>query len=241
MPLPILAAALLPAIYQGVQGVRQHRLAKRLKESTFVPQELLMNRNLAEQQAYSRRAPGQAFAEEQVRRGTANQIAAAQRSFGGDANKVAAVTSAATAAGNDANSRIAAQGAQFSEQAMGRLAGANTAIAGQKRQNRDEYNRAKSDLMAAGDQNLFNAVSNVATAGVTGLMNRGSKKGNTGGAATQQQVGMFQSNPWSNWVNGQLGYPGMDMNYDQSVWNKPWGRTTRPGGYNQSTAGYLKN
>lgn len=245
MPLPILAAALLPAAYQGIQGIRQHRLAKRLKESTFVPQELLMNQNLAQQQAYSRRSPGQAFAEEQVRRGTANQIGAAQRSFGGDANKVAAITSAATAGGNDANSRLAAQGAQFSEAAFNRLQGANNAVAGQKRQNRDEYNRAKADLIAAGDQNIFNAVSNIATAGVTGLMNKQEKQGG-GGIATPEQVGMFNSggagagymgsNPWNNWINGQLGYPGMNMNYDPSVWLKPWGRGT-----SQTQSSYLKN
>lgn len=255
--LPALALALLPAAYQGIQGVRQHRLAKRLKESTFIPPELMMNRNLAEQQAYARRAPGQAFAEEQIRRGTANQIAGAQRSFGGDANKVAAVTAAATAAGNDANSRLQAQGMQFSEQAMGRLGQANNAIAGQKRQNRDEFNRAKSDLIAAGDQNIFNAVSNAATAGVTAIQanegndNNGGGNSSSGGGnwlggqlgqiSGMGRTGRMSGNPWTNWVNGQLGYPGMDMGYDQSVWNPAWGRSRRPGGYSRSTASYLKN
>lgn len=235
MPLPALALALLPAAYQGIQGIRQHRLAKRLKESTFIPPELMMNRNLAEQQAYSRRAPGQAFAEEQVRRNTANQIAGAQRSFGGDANKVAAVTAAATAAGNDANSRLAAQGAQFSEAAMGRLANANVAIAGQKRQNRDEFNRAKAELMAAGDQNLFNAVSNVATAGVTATLGRGAKSaagtqpsGNNwlGGQLGQMMNGApsMSSNPWSSWVNGQMGFDPSMMNGMRQPWQ--YGPTT---------------
>lgn len=248
-----LALALLPAAYQGIQGIRQHRLAKRLKESTFVPQELLMNRDLAQQQAYSRRAPGQAFAEEQVRRNAANQIGAATRSFGGDANKVAAVTSAATAGAQDATTRLAAQGQQFSENAFGRLQNANAGIAGQKRQNRDEFNRAKADLIAAGDQNIFNSISNVATAGVTATLDGGGRmrrKGG-GGPATPEQIGVFNggsagagrmnSNPWTNWVNSQMGYPNMDGNYDQSVWQKPWGRSMRPGGYSQSTASYLKN
>jgi len=126
-----------------------------------------MNRDLAQQQAYSRRAPGQAQAEEQIRRNTANTISAGQRSFGGDANKAAAVTSAANAQANDATARLAGQGQQFSENAFGRLSGANMAIAGQKRQNRNEFNSAKAELISASNQNIFNGISNVASAGLT--------------------------------------------------------------------------
>ncbi len=242
MPLPILAAALLPAAAQLVQGVRQRRLAKRLKESTFVPPELMMNRDLAQQQAYSRRAPGQAFAEEQARRNTANQISAAQRSFGGDANKVAAITSAATAEGNDANARIAANGAAFSERAMARVADANSAIGAQKRYNRDQYNQTKAQLLAGSDQNLFNAISNIGTAGVAGLLNKQQKA--AGGVATPQQVGMFQgggapsmsTNPWMNYLMPAT----MDMEQVDGVWRQPWSGANGPTGYTPSRLSFRK-
>lgn len=164
-----LALAAGQGIYQGVKGLTQKRQARKLKESTFIPQELLMNRDIAMQQAYSRRAPGQSVAEENTRRTMANQIAAGQRIAGGDANKLAAITSGAVGQANDANARISAQGQQFSENAFGRLGYANTAIAGQKRQNREEYIDTKNRLDASGDQNIFNAIGNIASAGIAGI------------------------------------------------------------------------
>lgn len=170
MAFPVaLALAAGQGIYQGIKGIRQKRQAKKLKESKWIPEELLMNRDLAKQQAYSRRAPGQAQAEENVRRTQANTIAAAQRSAGGDANKLAAIASGAAGQSNDANARISAQGQEFSENAFGRLGYANTAIAGQKRQNRSEYLEAKNALNAAGDQNIFNSIGNLASAGIAGI------------------------------------------------------------------------
>jgi len=167
MLLPLIASA-APAIFKGVKGLFQKRQARKLKESKFVPPELLMNRDLAAQQAYSRRAPGAAFAEEQVRRGTANQVGNAMKMFGGDANKIAAVSSAANAQANDANSRIQAQGQAFSEGAFNRMAGANTQIAGQKRQNRNEFNQTKAALLDAGNQNIFGGISDLASTAIIG-------------------------------------------------------------------------
>jgi len=170
MPIPIaLGLAAAQGIYQGVKGIRQKNQAKKLKESKFIPEELLMNRDLAMQQAYSRRAPGQGQAEENNRRTMANRVAAAQRSFGGDANKMAAVTSAAAAQNNDANARLQAQGQQFSENAFGRLSNANMGIADQKRQNRSEYLQTKNALQASGDQNIFSGIGNIASAGIAGM------------------------------------------------------------------------
>lgn len=170
MAFPVaLALAAGQGIYQGVKGLVQKNQAKKVKESTFIPEELLMNRDLAKQQAYSRRAPGQANAEENVRRMTANRIAAGQRSAGGDANKLAAIASGAVGQANDANARISAQGQQFSENAFGRLGYANTAIANQKRQNREEYIDTKNRLDASGDQNIFNSIGNLASAGIAGI------------------------------------------------------------------------
>lgn len=172
MPFPFaLAASLLPAIYQGAKGLVQKSQAKNLKESTFIPEELRMNQGLANQQAYSRRAPGAANSESLIRRVQANQNAAAARNFGGDAAKMAAVGGAAAAQADDANAKVAAQGQQFSENAFGRVAQANSAVAGQKRQNRDEYNRAKESLLYSSDQNIFNGINNAASAGLAGYLN----------------------------------------------------------------------
>lgn len=182
MPFPIaLAASLLPAIYQGAKGLVQKDQASNLKESTFIPPELLMNKELARQQAYSRRSPGQARSESLTQRAQANQISAAERNFGGDTNKVAALTSAATAQANDANARTQVQGDQFSENAFGREAQANSAIAGQKRQNLDEYNRAKESLLYASDQNIFNGINNAASATLTAYNNGDFGGENSGG------------------------------------------------------------
>lgn len=170
MAFPVaLALAAGQGIYQGVKGLAQKRQARKLKESTWVPQELLMNRDLAMQQAYSRRAPGQGVAEENVRRNLSNRIAAGQRSAGGDANKMAAIASGAVGQANDATARIAEGGARFSENAFGRISNANTAIAGQKRQNRAEYIETKNALDASGDQNIFNSIGNIASAGIAGI------------------------------------------------------------------------
>jgi len=170
MPIPIaLGLAAAQGIYQGIKGLRQKRQAKKLKESTYIPEELLMNRDLAQQQAYSRRAPGQGQAEENNRRAMANRIANAQKSFGGDANKMAAITSAATAQNIDANAKTQAMGQQFSENAFGRLSNANMGIAEQKRQNRSEYVQTKNALQASGDQNIFSGIGNIASAGLAGI------------------------------------------------------------------------
>ena len=170
MAFPIaLGLAAAHGIYQGIKGIRQKNQAKKLKESTFIPEELLMNRELAKQQAFSRRAPGQSNAEENTRRTMANQISAGQRMAGGDVNKLAAITAAAGGQANDANARLAAQGQQFSENAFGRLSNANMGIAEQKRQNRSEYLQTKNALQAAGDQNIFSGIGNIASAGLAGI------------------------------------------------------------------------
>lgn len=213
MALPLivpLAASAIPSIYQGIKGLSQKRQARKLQESKFMPQELLMNRDLAMQQAYSRRAPGQALAEENVRRNLANQISAGVRSGSrGDVNRTAAITSAATAQANDATRRIAAQGQAFSEGALDRLRASNMAIAGQKRQNRMEYDQTKAQLLAASDQNIFNSLSNLGTLGLVAA-------GTGGGKAGQFAQGMTMAqNPW------------MYADPSMGVWNKPGRRNWR--------------
>lgn len=159
------ALMLLPTAVQTIGGLFQKGQANNLKKSNYVPPQLLMNRDLAMQQAYSRRAPGAAFAESQNRRLASNQIAAGQRMFGGDANKMAAISAGAVAGAEDANSRIAAQGQAFSEGAFGRLQNANNALAQNDRLNQEQYLQTKNALDNAGNVNLFNGINNAATYG----------------------------------------------------------------------------
>lgn len=224
----LLASTLLPAAFQAAQSLVQRNRAKHLKESTYVPPELLMNRDLAAQQAYSRRAPGQGQSEELIRRNLATQIAAGTRSAGGDTNKAAAITAAATARADDSVRGLQAQGQQFSENAFGRMAQSNMAIAGQKRQNRDEFNRTKSDLIAASDQNMFNAISGVGSAGVAFGLN-GGFKGNSRSIGVNSPFGQAIGAPSTTMMNSPYGGflpQQIDPNNYNPVWRKPFGGPT---------------
>lgn len=159
-------AALGSAIAKGIKAGQQRRRARRLKEDTFVPQELYLNRDLAQMQAFSRRSPGQAKAEENVRRAQANTLSTIQRTSGGDAARIAEASVASQGAATDALDRIEMRGQEFAEGAFGRLYRANQAIGAQKRHNRDEFNRTKAELIAASDQNYMNAFNDVLEGGM---------------------------------------------------------------------------
>jgi hypothetical protein len=213
MPLPAaipLIASAIPAAVKLFKGFKQKKDARNLKESKFVPPELMMNRDLAAQQAYSRRAPGAAFAEEQIRRNQANQVGNAMRMFGGDANKIAAVASAAGGQANDATRSLAAQGQAFSENAFARMAGANVGIANQKRQNRDEFNQTKAALLDAGNQNIFGGISDLSSAVVmgsdAGLFGDGAKK-SAGSLMKARYPWLYNQNPGNYQQNPNYGRP----------------------------------
>lgn len=185
------ALAAAPALMQGIQGLSQRNKAKRLKQSDFdfMPLGLKENKALSQQQAYSRRAPGAAQAEENIRRNQANTIAAAQRMYGGDTNKMAAIASGANVHANDAVKQVATLGQQFSENAFNRLQQSNNAMAGQQRQNYTDYWKTKSALLYASDQNIFNAINNASSAGLAYLSGKkgNSWMGNAGQYQNQQQ------------------------------------------------------
>lgn len=166
MAFPLLA--LLPAAFQIGQGISQNIEANNLKESKYIPPELRMNRDLARTQRFSKRAPGAATAEENVRRNLATTLSASRRAYGGDAGKMAAVASAASGQANDANARIATMGERFSEGALGREMSANREIAGVQERNRREYSQTKAKLYESSGQNLFGGISNVASYGIAG-------------------------------------------------------------------------
>lgn len=234
-------AAAVTAGVQIYQGIDQKNKAGDLKKSQYIPPELLMNRDLANQQAFSRRAPGAAQAEEQNRRLQANQIAGAQRSFGGDANKIAAVASAATAQATDANARIAAQGQQFSENAFGRLSNANSAIARVDEQNQRDFIDTKNALNQAGDQNIFNGISNVGSAVALGSQGKQGGQSKAISNSTNNAKATTLANQNMSALQ-QIQSQGVDMpelNIDQSMANLDGVPTIGKGlkGWNYSTSG----
>jgi len=131
----------------------QYDAAKKLKVGEYI-QDAQVSQQLAMQQAYSRRSPGAAYSEEMIRRNQANQVSNALRMYGGDANKVAAVSSASNAQANDATARLQVQGQAFSEQAFNRLYMAQRDIAQGKR----EWRRDKQALLTSAQQNEANAI-----------------------------------------------------------------------------------
>lgn len=158
--------ALASGIGKAIKAGQQRRRARRLKEDKFMPPELTMNRDLAQMQAFSKRAPGQAKAEENIRRSQSNTLSAIQRTSGGDAARMASAAVASQGAATDAMDRVNVRGQEFSDGAFGRMYGANQAIGAQKRRNRDQFNQTKAELIAASDQNYFNAFNDVLNGGL---------------------------------------------------------------------------
>lgn len=157
---PLIAAAASAAAKSGV-AASQRRSAKKLKESKWIPEELMMNKDLAQLQAYSREAPGKAKAEENIRRSQANTLSAIQKTAGGDTGKIAAASVASQQAATDALDQVNVRGQQFSENALNNVRTSNVQIAQQKMRNRDEFNRAKTDLLAASDENYMRAFNDI--------------------------------------------------------------------------------
>jgi hypothetical protein len=118
--IPLIVAG-VSAGAKAIKASQQRREARKLKESTYMPPELAMNRDLAQLQAYSRRAPGQAKAEENIRRAQANTLSAIERSAGGSADKVAAGAIGSQLAAQEGIDQANVRGQQFSENAFGRI------------------------------------------------------------------------------------------------------------------------
>lgn len=169
--MPLSALALAGPVFSAIKGIGQKSKANKLKQSDFdyMPPGLLENKALDQQQAYSRQAPGTALAAQQAQRAQANTIAAGQRMYGGDTNKMGAVVSQAQGAADNANAQNAVRGQQFSENAFGRLRSDNSAIGAQQRQNYNDYWDAKSKLLYASDQNIGNAINNASVLGQSAI------------------------------------------------------------------------
>lgn len=205
-----LAVSVLPAVWQGIQGAAQARKARRLKEKDFqfLPPSLLANKALAQQQAFSRRAPGSALANENIRRNLATTLSAGARMYGGDANKMATLAGGAEAKAFDASKQVDVLGQQFSENAFNRLQQTNAQLGGQERQNYTDFWKTKQALLYASDQNIFNAINNVSSAA---LMTKNGKNGGGGGYGYGGYGGYMFPNPYMNFNPQYNAYPPQGM------------------------------
>lgn len=186
-----IAPALIPliaaAVQAGAQGIKSHnqrQRARNLKPSRYIPEELVMNKDLAQLQANSGQFPGQAKAEENVRRSQANALSAVSRSAGGDTGKIAAGSVASQTAAQNAFDRLNGQGKEFSQNALLRLTGANRDVAGQRLSNKNAYDHAKISLLQASDQNYMNAFNSLMSGAMASASMSNGGGGGGGGAST---------------------------------------------------------
>ena len=175
------------SIYNFVKARKQRKLARNLKESTFIPRHLNINKELYDQQAHSKRAPGQSMTESNIRRTTSSSFNKALRYAGGDVNKAMAILAGLDVNTKDAMNQAGARGEAFSEGAIDKLAGVNTKIAGEERINKDQYLNTKARLNYAADANDYAGVTNALGAGI-GFAS-GIPTGGAGGGGGNNPVG----------------------------------------------------
>jgi len=158
----------LPSAFQFGKAKEQKKLAKDLKEDSFIPPALQAKLDAAKIRANATLFPGQPQAEEQIREasaGSINQVRRTSSSTSDVLNTVAAIDA------QEKNSRVelARTNAEFQNQADRELGFTQSEVAGVEQGNRDQFNASKSALIGASDQNVFNALSGVATAGTAFL------------------------------------------------------------------------
>ena len=143
-------------------------MAKKLKEDSFIPPALQAKIDAAKIKANATLFPGQPQAEEQIREassGAINQVRRSTSSTSDVLNTVAAVDA------QEKNSRVdlARTNAEFQNQADRELGATQSEVAGVEQGNRDQFNAAKSALIGASDQNIFNGLGGLASAGAAFL------------------------------------------------------------------------
>lgn len=149
-------------------SIHQSSMAKKLnpkRPNYQIPGEVLANRQMYQDMANSQRLPGQSMAENNIRSGTANALNAITQTGGGTNNILAAI-SGLNKNQNDAYNNLAVQGAQMNLANKDKLANANMAVAGEKKEAFD-YNKnqpymmdlqRKMALQQAAGNNMSNAM-----------------------------------------------------------------------------------
>ena len=157
-------AQLGQSIFQGIQGAKMMREARRVKKPKFeVQQEFEQNRAMALNR-YNAANPFIAQATNNLNQQTAAATIAAQQTAGDSAAALEAITGVSNNAMN-ANANLMAQADQMKQQRAQQFYAANESLAGDKNRvtnmKYQDYMLAQQKGMA-GQQNLMNAIGGVA-------------------------------------------------------------------------------
>lgn len=161
MAVPIAAlVAVGQAGYQAYKGHQQEKKAKKLKQSNYVPPALEEAIVSSRMEANSL-SPGYNRAMERARRSTGNTLTSAKR-IGGSASQIQQ-----TLVDSDAREKEISKDIEVAESANRTMAKRNlqgllVTKGGFQKQSKDALDAAKSALIGAGEQNKYNAVTNLA-------------------------------------------------------------------------------
>lgn len=165
--------ALLPSLIQMGQGIAQKAKAGNLTQSNYVPPSIQNATEMARQGAATPTAPGYTQQINRVRTSTSNTISNAKK-VAGDAAQLQSMVGQADAREKQIGQDLTSQNQNFqfnNRQDLMKWLGIR---AGSEQGSRNAYNAAKSALIGAGDQNLFNAATGASAVGITAL---GGQKG----------------------------------------------------------------
>jgi hypothetical protein len=157
------ASALIKPISQMIAGAKQKKWAKNLKESKYIPQELMDSMNLTKQGAYSNRSFNQGVDEANLRKGTAGTRYAASQSSGSSAQKLAGVAASETSYLNRLKA-LREKGRNERLDRVDKYTDASRDVASVKLVNRRRYEAAKSALLGASMQNIYGGIGSMGNA-----------------------------------------------------------------------------
>lgn len=162
------AVAVAGGVAAAVQANKQKKAAARIKPSKWVAPSLLKQKGEADILASSSLAPGQTDEQEAARQGTAQFISNVSKT-GGGANELINAASAGVGNENRAMRDIAKRSLLWKDQRRADRNRINSQIAAQESENRRQWQGAKSALIGAGNQNMFNGISSIGTGIAGGL------------------------------------------------------------------------
>lgn len=211
--LPLLAAAAVPAVFQGISAISQKRKANRInavRPEYTIPGAVAESVDMARQSAGAA-MPGYGTARNNIAGATSNAVRAAQ--LAGSGNNVLATIAAAQ--GNEANAmnNLAAQNAQF-QFGQRRDLMSNLLNLGNYQDKAWQLNKyepyqqkaaAKAALTEAANQNMNGAISGLSSVAMMGLGGMGKPKMPTIPGFDLQQGLIPTPNPYGTYNGYQMG------------------------------------
>lgn len=174
--IPLLAAgiSLIPSIYKGIAGMKQARDAKRINPinpNYQMNQQVIDNARILGDRYGNYQMPGYGQAVNNINTGEASALAAGTQAASSGGDVLDLITKLNYNKGQNLNS-LATQSAQGKEQALREYLQANAA-AGEEYQAMNAYQRAEYDkkirekaaLLQQGNENIYGAINDAATAG----------------------------------------------------------------------------